>query len=167
MKILKMFLLAFLLAAGTANAQLADGDWCSNLDGVQSTPPAGYHVEPDYTCTVLQTPVTIDIVPPGGEPQTIDIVQDGGVPQTIDVNPQGSSPQTVTVTDVESAITVSTTTPTMITSISDLQAYIFNPDIPKEEKVAAIENHIKSLLMQWIEILKAEIAAKLAETSTP
>src|SRR3990167_9395369 len=167
-KFLMMFIPAMVLFVGVAQAE---EDWCTNLDGVQATPPAGYHVETDYTCTVLQTPVTIDLVPPGGEPITIDVnppdAQGNYWPAvTIDVNPVGL--EIKTFTEANATTSVSTTTPTVITSVEQLQAYIFDPDTTKEQRVESIENHIKSLLQKIIEILTAQIEAALkAASSTP
>ncbi len=153
----------FLIGGATVHAEPVFIDWgndyCSNIEGRQATVPAGLHAEGDGTCTELQTPVTIDLTPPGGVPQTVDIVPPGGSAQTIDVNPAspGATPQTVSVTS--DGITVSTTTPVKITTAAELQAYIFDPSAPKEVKIAAIESRIKDLLMEIIKILVAQIEA--------
>ena len=153
----------FLYPLGSAYAE--EYDLCDNLEGVQATMPAGRSsVGSPGVCYELQAPVTIDLTPPGGEPVTVDtnpVNQDGtsGVAQTIDVNPfnPGTTPQTITVTQGE--VTVSTTTPTMIRTVEELQAYIFAPETSNEEKISAIENHIISLMQEIIEILIAEIEA--------
>ena len=165
-------LLPILVLASFAGTAYAEEDMCENIDGIQTTMQSGHSsVGSPGQCYELQIPVTIDIVPPGGEPITIDINPvdaegNSGPAQTIDVNPVGLKVKTFTESNATTS--VSTTTPTVITSVEQLQAYIFDPKATNEEKVLAIEQHIVSLLKQIIEILKVEIEAALqAASSTP
>ena len=167
-----MGLLPILVLASFAGTAYAEEDMCENIDGIQTTMPSGHSsVGSPGQCYELQTPVTIDLVPPGGEPITIDINPvdaegNSGPAQTIDVNPVGL--EIKTFTEANATTSVSTTTPTVITSVEQLQAYIFDPDTTKEQRVEAIENHIKSLLQKIIEILTAQIEEALkAASSTP
>lgn len=160
--------LAMMVFAGTAYAQEAY-DYCDNLEGIQETMPAGYSsVGSPQQCYELQAPVTIDLTPPGGEPVTIDtnpVDEDGksGPAQTIDVNPSsggGVSEKTEQmITASIGEVSMSTTTPKLITSIEELQAYIFAPETPVADRIVAIENHIKGLMEKLIEVLIAEIEA--------
>lgn len=156
MKKIKIILALIILVGLTSITQAEEFDWCTNLEGIQATPPIGYHVESDYTCTILQTPITIDLVQPGEEPKTIDIVPPNEEPKTIDVNPVSSS-RPVTVTVVTDTMSVSTTTPSIISSQEELEIYLFNPITTNKDRIVLIENRIKNLLLEIIEILKEKI----------
>jgi hypothetical protein len=90
-----ILILGLMLLAPSAYAQVhatTPYDYCSNLEGMQTKAPAGWHAESDGTCKELPPPVTIDLVPEGGEAMTTDIAADGEDPVTIDVNPPAPSP---------------------------------------------------------------------------
>lgn len=174
---------SYTLYANHVSYHLEGIDYCSNIEGDQTSVPAGYHAESDGTCTVLQAPVTIDLAQPGEAPVTTDITpvdQSGsatGPVQQIDVNPAGGGAVSATAQNVAvdgTVVSVSTTTPRLITSLEELETYIFDPKISKEEKISVIESRLKVVLQALVDLLTEElnliIAAKEAEknaTSTP
>lgn len=157
MKNLKIFVIALALIGTTAHAELI------SLPQSDDACPTGYSRvgSPDGQCYELQAPVTIDVNPAGSgvDYVRIDVNPAGsGVSAVqIDVNPfnpgTGAKDVSITATSTAGDITVSTTTPAVITSVEQLQPYIFSPDATNAEKIVAIENHLKSLLMQLIEQL--------------
>lgn len=110
----------------TAHADLItlpnEPDVCSNIEGHQYPAPEGYHAEADGTCTLLQEPVHIDIVPPGGEPQNIDVTPPGSDSQVIDVNP----------------VNPGGTDGGTITTIEELQNYVFGANTTQQERSALV-----------------------------
>lgn len=153
-------------------------DYCNNIEGIQSSMPAGYStVGSPGQCYLIPPPVTIDLNPPGNAPVTTDINPvdshgNSGPAQTIDVNP-GNGPQSVSAAATASdgtKVELSTTTPKLITSLEDLQPFIFDPSATKAEKIALIETRIKVLLQKLIDILVEELEALIAAqtaTTTP
>lgn len=147
-------------------------DLCDNFEGIQATMPANHSsVGSPGQCYELQAPVTIDLAQPGEAPVTIDVNPvdsegKAGPAQTIDVNPQGMGQTAITASSTASDGTVvelSTTTPRTITSLAELNAYVFDPETKVADRIIAIENHVKGLMQQLIDVLIAEIERLIAE----
>lgn len=162
-----ILILALVILPGIPVITQAADDFCLNYPGIQDRVPFGFHAGPDTTCIPDQEPVVIDVAPPGSEPVVIDIVppQAPGssiLPEAkqIDVNPVGYTPSVSTASKTASdgsVVSASTTPKTVITSIYDLNTYIFDPGASKEEKIALIESRIKVLLQEIINILTLQI----------
>lgn len=152
----KALILILILAPLLGHAELLtlpnEPDVCSNIEGHQYPAPAGYHAEADGTCTPLQDPVTIDVVPPGGEAQSIDVTPVGGSVQVIDVNPAQTTSGSASG---RSDATVST--PKVITSTEELKTYIFDPNTTTEERMVAIQTRLISLLTKLLQQLQEQL----------
>lgn len=160
----KALILALILAPlSVVHADLItlpnEPDVCSNIDGYQYPAPAGYHAEADGTCTLLEAPVTIDVVPPGGDPQTIDVAAPGETSKTIDVNPpsnsSGSASGRPNISVGGSVLGAST----VITSLADLQNYVFDTNTTTEERITIIQTRLIAVLTQMVQQLQAQVSA--------
>lgn len=137
-------------------------DVCSNIEGYQYPAPSGWHAEADGTCTELQAPVTIDVVAPGEDPQTIDVNTGGGA-QTIDVNPaiggsSGSSSGRPNYSSDGQVLGVST--PSVITSVAELQNYVFDPNTTTEERVSILQVRLIQVLTALVQQLQTQLTAQ-------
>ena len=155
------YILIALVALTVYSPAIANEDLCENLEGVQETMPKGYSsVGSPLQCYELPTPVTIDIVPEGGQPKTIDINPEGSEePKQIDVNPFspvfGSVlPESVSTTSAFGSADVKVNK--TIKTLEDLQPFVLHPSLNLEEKQQVIMGRIVTLLTKMIEILKKE-----------
>lgn len=160
----RYILLGAVILASTWSVAYADyigdvpPDLCSNVAGLQDVVPANYHANGDGTCTMIDQGVTIDIVPPGGEPQAIDVAKPGEEAKTIDVNPVGGSSGSGSGRSESSNSIGSGVTPKVITSTEELQTYVFSATTTPEERVTILQTRLITLLQALVQMLTAQLA---------